>query len=90
MVLSRYLPPSKLCTALKEHGVSKHSVTEIQRNLKDGLEGSVTNNIFVFRTDIKSYYESINHKILLNKLSVYIKNKMVMNLLSPYSTRSIK
>jgi retron-type reverse transcriptase len=90
MVLSRYLPSSKLCTHLKGHGGSKHTVTEIQRNLKDGLEGNVTNNIFVFRTDVKSYYESINHEILLDKLSVYIKNKMVMNLLSQSLKRSIE
>jgi retron-type reverse transcriptase len=90
MVLSRYLPSSKLCTHLKGHGGSKHTVTEIQRNLKDGLEGNVTNNIFVFRTDVKSYYESINHEILLDKLSVHIKNKMVMNLLSQSLKRSIE
>ena len=90
MVLSRYLTSSKLCTHLKGHGVSKHTVTEIQRNLKDGLEGNVTNNIFVFRTDVKSYDESINHEILLDKLSVYIKDKMVMNLLSQYLKRSIE
>jgi RNA-directed DNA polymerase len=33
-----------------------------------------------YRTDVKSYYESINHEILLDKLSVYIKDKAVMNL----------
>ena len=82
MVLSRYLPSSKLCTHLKGHGGSKHTVTEIQRNLKG--------NTFVFRTDVKSYYKSINHEILLDKLSVYIKDKMVMNLLSQYLKRSIE
>jgi len=62
--------------------VANYTVTEIQRN----LEG----NTFVFRTDVKSYYESINHEILLAKLSVYIKYKMVMNLLSQYLKRSIE
>jgi RNA-directed DNA polymerase len=73
LVLSHYLPSSKLCTHLKGHGGSKQTVTLIQ--------GEITNNTFVFRTDVKSYYESINHEILLDKLSVYIKDKMVMNLL---------
>jgi len=82
MVLSRYLPSSKLCTHLKGHGGSKQTVTEIQRN----LEG----NTFVFRTDVKSYYESINHEILLDKLSTYIKDKLVMNLLSQYLKRSVE
>ena len=81
-VLSRYLPSSKLCTHLKGHRGSKHTVTEIQRN----LEG----NMFVFRTDVKSYYESINHEILLDKLSTYIKDKVVMNLLSQYLKRSVE
>jgi len=62
--------------------VANYTVTEIQRN----LEG----NTFVFRTDVKSYYESINHEILLAKLSVNIKYKMVMNLLSQYLKRSIE
>lgn len=82
LVLQRYLPSSKLCTHLKGHGGSKHTVTEIQHDLH--------NNTFVFRTDVKSYYESINHEILLDKLSVYIKDKMVMNLLSQYLKRSVE
>ncbi|WP_252731867.1 hypothetical protein [Paraglaciecola arctica] len=82
LVLQRYLPCSKLCTHLKGHGGSKHTVTEIQRNFGG--------NTFVFRTDVKSYYESINHEILLDKLSVYIKDKMVMNLLSQYVKRSVE
>ena len=82
LVLSRYLPSSKLCTHLKGHGGSKHTVTEIQ--------GQVSSHTFVFRTDVKSYYESINHEILLDKLSVYVKDKQVMNLLAQYVKRSVE
>jgi RNA-directed DNA polymerase len=82
LVLSHYLPSSKLCTHLKGHGGSKQTVTSIQVE--------IPNNTFVFRTDVKSYYESINHEILLDKLSVYIKNKMVMNLLAQYLKRSVE
>jgi hypothetical protein len=82
LVLQRYLPSSKLCTHLKWHGGSKQTVTSIQ--------SKITNNTFVFRTDVKSYYESINHEILLDNLSVYIKDKIVMNLLSQYSKRSVE
>jgi hypothetical protein len=82
LVLQRYLPPSKLCTHLKGHGGSKYTVTEIQ--------DEIPNNTFVFRTDVKSYYESINHEILLDKLSVYIKDKTVMNLLAQYLKRSVE
>ncbi|MFT5634940.1 MAG: RNA-directed DNA polymerase, partial [Cognaticolwellia sp.] len=35
------------------------------------------------------YYESINHEILLDKLSVYIKDKIVLNLLTQYLKRSV-
>jgi RNA-directed DNA polymerase len=82
LVLTHYLPSSKLCTHLKGHGGSKQTVTSIQ--------AEIPNNTFVFRTDVKSYYESINHEILLDKLSVYIKDKMVMNLLSQYLKRSVE
>ena len=82
MVLSHYLPSSTLCTHLKGHGGSKHTVTEIQNQ--------VSTNTFVFRTDVKSYYESINHEILLDKLSVYVKDKRVMNLLAQYVKRSVE
>jgi retron-type reverse transcriptase len=82
LVLQRHLPSSKLCKHLKGHGGSKQTVTSIQ--------SEITNNTFVFRNDVKSYYESINHEILLDKLSVYIKDKMVMNLLSQYLKRSVE
>lgn len=82
IVLSRYLPSSTLCTYLKGHGGSKHTVTEIQ--------GQVSSNTFVFRTDVKSYYESINHEILLDKLAVYVKDKRVMNLLAQYVKRCVE
>ena len=81
-VLQRYLPSSKLCTHLKGHGGSKQTVTSIP--------GDITNHTFVFRTDVKSYYESVNHEILLDKLSTYIKDKVMMNLLSQYLKRSIE
>tara|TARA_R110001583_G_scaffold72902_2_gene203564 strand:- start:3694 stop:4248 length:555 start_codon:yes stop_codon:yes gene_type:complete len=82
LVLQRYLPSSKLCTHPKGHGGSKQTVTSIQAELP--------NNTFVFRTDVKSYYESINHEILLDKLSVYIKDKIVLNLLAQYLKRSVE
>ena len=39
---------------------------------------------------MKSYYESINHEILLDKLSTHIKDKKVMNLLAQYLKRSVE
>jgi RNA-directed DNA polymerase len=82
MVIQQYLPSSKLCTHLKGHGGSKQTVT--------GLHAQISQHTFVFRTDVKSYYESINHEILLAKLSVYINDTVVMNLLAQYLKRSIE
>ena len=81
-VLVKHLPASCLCTHLKDHGGSKQTVTNIQANL--------SKNVFAFRAGVKSYYGSINHEILLDKLSVYIKDKTVMNLLSQYLKRSVE
>lgn len=75
-------PQVLLCTHLKGHGGSKQTVASIQAHLP--------NHTFVFRTDVKSYYESINHEMLVDKLSVYVKDKLVLNLLSQYLKRSVE
>jgi RNA-directed DNA polymerase len=81
-LLAKYLPASLLCTHLKGHGGAKQTVTAIQAQL--------STNTFVFRTDVKSYYESINHELLLSKLAAYVKDKVVMNLLGQYLKRSVE
>lgn len=81
-VIQGYLPSSIQCTHLKGHGGSKQTVTAMQ--------AEIPNNTFVFRTDVKSYYESINHEILLDKLAVYINDKIVLNLLAQYLKRSVE
>jgi RNA-directed DNA polymerase len=53
IVLAGHLPSSPLCTHLKGQGGGKQTVTAIQAQLSAYT--------FVFRTDVKSYYESINH-----------------------------
>ncbi len=44
----------------------------------------MSTNSYVFRTDLKSYYASINHHILLDRLAHHIKDRFVLNLLSQY------
>lgn len=82
ILLTRYLPSSILCTHVKGHGGSKQTVNTIQAQL--------STQTFVFRTDVKSYYESINHEILLGQLAGYVKDKIVMNLLGQYLKRSVE
>jgi RNA-directed DNA polymerase len=42
----------------------------------------------VLSTDVKSYYASIDHLMLLDQLAVHIKDRRVLNLVSQYLRRS--
>ncbi len=48
----------------------------------------LTKNSFVLRTDMKAYYASIDHFILLDRLAEYVKDRRVLNLLGQYFRRS--
>lgn len=80
--LSNILPSSALCTHLKGHGGAKQTVNSIYQANKT--------HKFVFRTDVKSYYDSIDHSILQNKLAKYVKDKHLLNLLTQYLKRSVE
>ncbi len=75
-VLARHLPVSDRCTHLKGHGGAKHAVREVRDNLPA--------NRFVLKTDVKSYYASIDHFLLLDQLAVHIKDRRVLSLLGQY------
>ncbi|AFP30857.1 reverse transcriptase/maturase family protein [Marinobacter sp. BSs20148] len=81
LVLADLLPASRLCTHLKGHGGAKQTVNTIYQEL--------SGNAFVFRTDVKSYYQSINHERLLDRLEKHIDDKIVINLLGQYLKRSV-
>jgi RNA-directed DNA polymerase len=74
LVLNDYLAP-KLGKVyhLKSHGGIAGSI----KNVKDSL----AINKFVFKTDIKSYYQSINHNMLIQELDKLIPDKQVVNLI---------
>ena len=40
---------------------------------------------FVFKTDVKSYYDSIDHGKLLSMLSIYVKDSDIIHLVRQYS-----
>ncbi len=73
-MLAKQLPVSDRCTHLKGHGGAKYAVREVRDHLPD--------NRFVLRTDVKSYYASIDHLMLLDQLAVHIKDRRVLNLLT--------
>ena len=55
------------------------------REVRDHLAA----NRFVLRTDVKSYYASIDRLLLLN-LAVHIKDRRVLNLIGQYLRRTSK
>ncbi len=80
LVLGEHLPISPRCTHVKGHGGAKAAVRQVWAGL--------AKNRFVLRTDVKSYYASIDHLLLLDQLAEYIKDKRVLNLLGQYLRRT--
>ncbi len=76
IVLATHLPVSTRCTHVKGHGGAKAAVCQVMRHLPA--------NRFVLRTDVKAYYASIDHFLLLNQLAEHIRDKRVLNLLGQY------
>jgi hypothetical protein len=76
------LPVSKQCTHIKGHGGLKAIVRDVHRQLH--------RYTFVLRTDVKAYYASISHYLLMEKLAVYIKDRNIMNLLWQYMHRCVE
>ncbi len=80
MVLARHLPVSRSCTHVKGHGGAKAAVREVVAKLAD--------NRFVLKTDVKSYYASIDHHLLLDRMAAHIRDKAVLNLIGQYLRRT--
>jgi RNA-directed DNA polymerase len=79
VVLSERLPISKHCAHIKGHGGGKGAVRKVLKH--------ITGNRFVIKTDVKSYYASIEHDLLLGRMAVYIKDIRVLNLIGQYLRR---
>lgn len=80
-VLGPMLGISPHCTHVKGHGGLKASVRELQQALPEYT--------FVMKTDVKQYYESINHTLLLRQLNAVITDRFAWRLLYQYVNRSI-
>jgi RNA-directed DNA polymerase len=80
LVLRSYLPASHRCAHIRGHGGAKYAVREVRDHLAA--------NRFVLRTDVKSYYASIDHLLLLDQLAVHIKDRRVLNLMGQYLRRT--
>ena len=82
MHLVNVLPSSKCFAYLKGHSGAKQTVNSIHQISQQ--------HEFVFRTDVKSYYESIDHCIVLEKLAKYIKDKNLLNILTQHLKRIVE
>ncbi|MCP4266981.1 MAG: hypothetical protein GY777_15655 [Candidatus Brocadiaceae bacterium] len=78
IVLGDHLKPvfSRNCYHLKGHGGAKAAVRATAKYLKKGQH--------VMKSDVKSYYASIDHEILFNLLQVYVPDRLVQKLLWQY------
>lgn len=78
LVLTRRLAAhlSPRCTHLPGHGGSKAAVRAVAGNLAA--------NTFVLRTDVKRYYASIDHDLLMDQLRPMIADRRVLGLIWQY------
>ncbi|MEG4087504.1 reverse transcriptase domain-containing protein [Microcoleus sp. POL10_C6] len=83
IVLSAHLKPhlSLRCFHLAGSGGMKAAVPEVAANVAD--------HPFVFSTDVKGYYASINHQILMGIVGRYVQNEAVLALLRGYLRRYV-
>ena len=83
IVLTEHLKPhlSERVFHLAGSGGMKAAVREVAANLAA--------NQFVFRTDVKGYYASINHHILMEIIKRYVQDEYVLALLWGYLRRYV-
>ena len=74
IVLGEHLRPhlSERVFHLAESGGGKAAVREVAAHLEE--------NTFVFRTDVKGYYASMNHGILYAQVADYVEDEAVFAL----------
>jgi hypothetical protein len=82
MALSDTFALSSLCTHIKGHGGLKATVSDLQAALPD--------DTYVMKTDVKGYYESNDHTILLRQLNKDIADPFIWRLLLQFVKRSVE
>jgi RNA-directed DNA polymerase len=82
MALPDALVLSPLCTHSKGHGGLKATVNALQSALPDDTD--------VMKTDVKGYYESIDHTILLKQLDKDIADPFIWRLLVQFVRRTVE
>ena len=77
--LQAHLPLSPRCMHLKGHGGLKQAVCDVYEVLPE--------HQFVLKTHVQSYYSSIDHYLLLDRLARHIADEGVMNIIAQYLRR---
>ena len=80
--LASVLPVSELCTHVKHHGGLKATVNQV--------DAQRAKYQYVIRTDVKAYYASIDHPLLVDKLAAHIVDKVLLNMLWQYMNRTVE
>ena len=80
--LSHTLPRSPACMHLRGNGGLKGTLRRVQRALGQ--------HHYVFRTDVKSYYASIDHNRLMDQLAEHVTDRDTLNLLWQYMHRTVE
>ncbi len=78
-MIQEALPLSARCMHLKGHGGLKQAVRDIYAALPQ--------HQFVLKTDVRSYYASVDHRLLIDKLAKHIVDERVINLVVQYLRR---
>jgi hypothetical protein len=81
IVLAKCLPVSRHCVHVRGHGGTKAAIRASQVHLP--------RNTFVFRTDVRGYYEDIDQHRMLEQLARYAKDRTLLNLLWQAMRRSV-
>jgi RNA-directed DNA polymerase len=82
MALPEALALSSLCTHIKGHGGLKATAS--------ALQAALPGYTYVMKTDVKGYYESIDHTILLRQLDKDIADPFIWRLLVQFVKRSVE
>jgi hypothetical protein len=81
---------SDRCFHLAGRGGAKAAVREVADQLKPVARAvDQTPPKFVFRTDVKSYYASIDHDVLMEQIGDLIDNPVILNLVDQYARRTV-
>jgi RNA-directed DNA polymerase len=86
MALPDALALSSLCTHIKGHGGLKATISALQAALPDYTYVIKT----VMKTDVKGYYESNDHTILLRQLDKDVTDPFIWRLLLQFVKRSVE